>query len=114
MRDAERPPEPEPEPVEVGTAVWAELHSTGFYFLGVVVAREEARHRVIFTDGSTEWVEADGLRPDSLREEARVQVRPTYEGNFSEGVIARRLNEAGIHPPPFGLPPGGSAEHGLP
>lgn len=90
---AAREPEPEPEPVEVGAAVWAELHSTGFYFLGVVVGRDAERHRVIFADGSAEWVEADGLRPDSLREDARVQVRPDFEGNFSEGVVARRLGD---------------------
>lgn len=87
-------PEAEPEPVEPGTAVWAELRSTGFYFLGVVVEREEARHRVIFADGAAEWVEAAALRPDSLGEDARVQVRPDYEGSFSEGVVARRLGDA--------------------
>ncbi|MCB9598294.1 MAG: hypothetical protein H6719_36610, partial [Sandaracinaceae bacterium] len=88
-----RPVEPEvaAEPMAIGTPVWAELRSTGFYFHGVVVDRREEQHRVIFDDGTSEWLTAEALRPDSLAEEARVDVRPTYGGNFSEGVVARRL-----------------------
>ncbi len=90
---AERAPEPDPAPVEVGAFVWAELRSTRFFFHGVVVDRQDERHRVIFDDGAIEWVTAEALRPDSLREDARVEVRPDYEGAFSEGVVARRLGD---------------------
>lgn len=89
-----REPEPDPEPLEVGTQVWAEFRNTGFFFHGVVVERREESHRVIYADGASEWLDADALRPDSLGVEAQVHVRPTYEGEFAEGVVARRFGQA--------------------
>ncbi|MBX3270993.1 MAG: hypothetical protein KF729_12080 [Sandaracinaceae bacterium] len=84
-------PDTAAEPVAVGTTVWAEHRSTGFFFHAVVVERREDEHRVVFADGGAEWVPADGLRPDSLREDARVGVRPDYGARFSQAVVARRV-----------------------
>lgn len=93
-RIEERAPEPEPEPVEVGTLVWGNFHDTGFYFHGVVVDRREDMHRVIYTDGASEWLPASALLPDSLREEAQIHVRTNYTGEFRAATVARRLGQA--------------------
>ncbi|GAB5549587.1 MAG: hypothetical protein SangKO_093470 [Sandaracinaceae bacterium] len=87
-------PEENQEPVDVGTRVWANYHDTGFYFHGVVVERREDEHRVIYGDGASEWLPAAALRPDALGEEARVHVRPSYEGEFLEATVLRRLGDA--------------------
>ncbi|HHH30743.1 MAG TPA: hypothetical protein ENK57_20700 [Polyangiaceae bacterium] len=87
-------PDIEVSPVPVGTLVWGNLHSTGFFFFGVVVERRDEQHRVIFADGSAEWLEAEALRPDSLGEDAQVHVRSEFGGDFSEGVVRRRLGDA--------------------
>lgn len=94
---ATRAPEPEPpaEPVEIGTAVWANYRDTGFHFHGIVVERrEDLQHRVIYADGSSEWVAADALRPDSLGADARINVRATFQGEFAEATVSRRLGDA--------------------
>lgn len=94
----ERPAEGEAqqpaEPVEVGTDVWADFRGTGLFFHGVVVERREDEHRVIYAHGASEWLGAEGLRPDALREESRVHVRPELDRDFVEGVVARRLGSA--------------------
>lgn len=93
-RERERAPEPPPEPVEVGTPVWANFHDTGFYFHGIVVERREDMHRVIYTDGASEWLPASALLPDSLGEDAQVHVRPSYTGEFQAATVGRRLGQA--------------------
>jgi hypothetical protein len=82
------------EPVPVGTVVWANFHDTGFYFHAVVVDRREAMHRVVYADGAHEWLPAASLLPDSLREDAQVHVRSSYEGEFSGGLVLQRLGTA--------------------
>jgi hypothetical protein len=84
-------PEPAPEPVAIGTTVWANYHDTGFYFHGVVVERREATHRVLYDDGASEWLPADALRPDSLDEDAQIHVRFGFEGAFQAASVGRRL-----------------------
>jgi len=90
----EREPEPEPEPVAVGATVWGDFRGTGFLFYGVVVERRDADYRVIYADGTSEWVRAGALRPDSLRTDTEVHVRPTVGGEFAEGTVGRRLGDA--------------------
>ncbi len=82
------------EPVPVGTRVWANFRNTGFYFFGVVVEHRDERHRVIYADGSSEWLTADALLPDSLGLDGTVDVRPGFELEFAEGTVARRLGDA--------------------
>ncbi len=93
VRDEE--PETEPaEPVEIGTPVWANFHDTGFYFHGVVVERREDMHRVIYSDGASEWLPAAALLPDSLRDDAHVHVRSGMDSEFASAVVLRRLGQA--------------------
>lgn len=87
-------PQAPAEPVEVGTAVWANFHGTGFHFYGAVVERREAMHRVLYADGASEWLPADALLPDALGAEARVHVRPSYTGQFQAATVVRRLGQA--------------------
>lgn len=83
------------EPFEVGATVWANYHGTGFFFHGVVVERrDEEQHRVVYADGAHEWVPPSSLRPDSLGEEAEIDVRPAYAGTFSTAHVGRRLGPA--------------------
>lgn len=82
------------EQVDVGTAVWADFRGTGFFLHGVVAERREEQHRVIYADGASGWVDASALRPDTLREDARVQVRLDFDAAFAEGIVARRLGDA--------------------
>lgn len=88
------PDEAPPEPVAIGTPVWANYHDTGFYFHGVVVERNEAMHRVIYTDGASEWLPAESLLPDSLHEDAQVDVRLTMGGEFQTATVGRRIGDA--------------------
>ncbi len=90
----EAPPEEPPEPVAVGTQVWGNFHDTGFYFHGVVVERRGEMHRVLYTDGASEWLPAAGLLPDSLREGASIHVRPTFGAEFQTATVVSRLGEA--------------------
>jgi hypothetical protein len=93
QRAAATPPVPA-EPVEIGTPVWANFHDSGFYFHAVVVERREAMHRVLYADGASEWLPAESLLPDALREDAHVHVRPSFGEEFQEAVVSRRLGQA--------------------
>lgn len=92
--EARRGPEPAPEPVAIGTPVWASFHDSGFYFHGVVVERREDMHRVIYTDGASEWLPAAALLPDSLHEDARVDVRVGFGAEFQTATVGRRVGQA--------------------
>lgn len=92
--ETEEEPAPPPEPVEVSTPVWANFHDTGFYFHGVVVERRDDMHRVIYSDGASEWLPSSALLPDSLVDDAHVHVRPSVEGEFDTATVARRLGNA--------------------
>lgn len=95
---AERAPEPPAEPVDVGTAVWADFHHTGFHFHGVVVARRgepgQEEHHVVYDDGATEWVGSGALLPDRIVEDADVDVRRSFTGAFNTARVARSLGRA--------------------
>jgi hypothetical protein len=82
------------EPMEIGSAAWANYHDTGFFFRGVIVERRADEHRIVYADGANEWLPAAALRPDTLTEEANIHVRPNYEGEFAEAVLGRRLGDA--------------------
>jgi hypothetical protein len=87
-------PQAPAHPVAVGTDVWANFHDTGFYFHGVVVDRRNDQHHVIYTDGASEWLPSSALLPDSLHEDAQINMRAGYTLDFQEAVIARRLGNA--------------------
>lgn len=91
---AEEPEAQPAEPVEVGTPVWANFHDTGFYFHGVVVERREDMHRVIYSDGASEWLPASSLLPDSLHDDAHVHVRAGMDAEFASATVLRRLGHA--------------------
>lgn len=88
------PPGRAPQPFEVGTPVWSNFRNTGFYFFGVVVERRDAQHHVIYADGASEWVPTEALRPDTIDEGVRLDVRSTYEGDFAQADALRRVGQA--------------------
>lgn len=90
----ERAVEATAEPVPVGTPVWANFRDTGFFFHGVVTERREEEHRVVFADGSAEWLPASALRPDAIEEGAMVHVRPGVDREYASGQVLRRMGEA--------------------
>lgn len=94
QQERTRAVEADAEPMPVGAPVWANFHDTGFFFHGVVAERREAEHRVVFDDGSSEWLPASALRPDGLGENAMVHVRPGIDREYASGQILRRLGEA--------------------
>lgn len=93
--DSEEPREETPaEPVAVSTPVWANFHDTGFYFHGIVVERRDDMHRVLYSDGASEWLPASALLPDSLGEDAQVHVRAGIDAEFQSATVARRMGQA--------------------
>lgn len=94
QRSASSEPVVPPQPVEVGTTVWANFHDTGFYFHGVVVDRREEMHRVLYADGASEWLPPAALLPDSLGPDAHVHVRPALGEDFQSAIVGRRLGHA--------------------
>lgn len=78
----------------LGESVWANVRQTGFYFHAVVVEHRQDRYRILFDDGSVDWVKAASLRTDTLGPDAIVHVRPRYREPFTTARVARRLGRA--------------------